>query len=345
MKKFLPIVAVIIPCFCVIAAAATFFVLRSQNSTFTLINDSGKISIKTSPNGNYVPMTDPQADYPSGTFVKTDATSAAEVILPDNSVISLDESTEVQINYQSNNVDIQQLVGKTWNRVETVTKGGSYTVTTPTTVAAVRGTIFGVDALVTNSISDSQIYVQESNVDVSRIERVNGTINVLEKQSIAAGELIHALKDSSGFDMTRDNISDALKNSNWFKRNLLVDDIYKEIKNRRGNIRTELKTKLEENHPKLLQFIQNRQAVSLDTMLTPGYPNLSDFSTTSCTGFDSTQTEEYIASLDQYASMFGAQYGPLVDFLKAYGKDCTDGVLDSNEVAQLQAMAQTFNQP
>src|SRR5260221_4967918 len=98
MKKFLPIVAVIIPCFCVIAAAATFFVLRSQNSTFTLINDSGKISIKTSPNGNYVPMTDPQADYPSGTFVKTDATSAAEVILPDNSVISLDESTEVQIN-------------------------------------------------------------------------------------------------------------------------------------------------------------------------------------------------------------------------------------------------------
>jgi len=77
--------------------------------------------------------------------VKTSAGSSASIALYEGEIIRLSENTEVSISeLTKESVKINQSSGSTWNKITKISGIKDYSVETPTTVATVRGTGFGV---------------------------------------------------------------------------------------------------------------------------------------------------------------------------------------------------------
>lgn len=177
-------------------SAYTYLATQPQSeSTFTLFKENGVVMYKQVYYKDYcvfkkciedrhqklfadtyVTLDAPQITLLSGSFVKTES-GKAQVVMSDNSVISIDENTELAIKSTASKVDILQIIGATWHRVQKVVAGGSYTVQTPTAIASVRGTQFGVK--VSEEVSkeqdtdkeiSSEIYVAEGQVALKRSE-------------------------------------------------------------------------------------------------------------------------------------------------------------------------------
>lgn len=97
------------------------------------------------------------------TLVSTTA-SRLELRYPDNTLLRLDENSKMVLtNRVAGKPEPTLLGGKTWANVKKIGQGGTgFGVRTPTAVAAVRGTVFGVSA----SDSASSVKLYEGNVDV-----------------------------------------------------------------------------------------------------------------------------------------------------------------------------------
>jgi len=77
--------------------------------------------------------------------VRTSASSSASIALYEGEIIRLEENTEVSIEKLSQeSITINQKSGSTWNKITKISGIKEYDVETPTTVATVRGTGFGV---------------------------------------------------------------------------------------------------------------------------------------------------------------------------------------------------------
>jgi hypothetical protein len=97
------------------------------------------------------------------TLVSTTA-SRLELRYPDNTLLRLDENTRMVLtNRVAGKPEPTLLGGKTWANVKKIGQGGTgFGVRTPTAVAAVRGTVFGVSS----SDSASSVKLYEGKVDV-----------------------------------------------------------------------------------------------------------------------------------------------------------------------------------
>ena len=110
-----------------------------------------------------------------GDTVKTDGQGEAEISFADGSVLRLSPKTEIQINQASlkslweQNVNVSVNYGKIWFRIIKIfDDGSSWEVETPTVVATVRGTAFGLELLdegkVSVLVAESEVFVKEKNV-------------------------------------------------------------------------------------------------------------------------------------------------------------------------------------
>src|SRR3990167_4117051 len=88
-------------------------------TTFTLVKETEEVFYKKD-NGEYQQVTVEDTEVPNGSFVKTGESGLAHVILPDESMISLSKSTEMQINYNSSKTSIIQTLGSVWYRVQKI---------------------------------------------------------------------------------------------------------------------------------------------------------------------------------------------------------------------------------
>lgn len=104
---------------------------------------SGDVTFKNSQNSEFEKATTSPTVIPNQAIVHT-GVGKASILLPDNSSISLEENTELMVNYSEKEVSIIQSFGVTYHRVEALLTGKSYQVKTPGTLAAVRGTKFAV---------------------------------------------------------------------------------------------------------------------------------------------------------------------------------------------------------
>lgn len=87
----------------------------------------------------------------------------ATIILYESIITELEPNTEVSIKtLTENNVALKQDSGSTWSKFTAITGIDSYEVETPTTVATVRGTAFGVN------VEQDEILVGEGNVNVEK---------------------------------------------------------------------------------------------------------------------------------------------------------------------------------
>ncbi len=110
--------------------------------------------------------------------IKTGEGTAA-VTFYESIIVELDSNTEVSIGaLKENNVQIKQESGSTWNKFTAISGIDNYAVETPTTVATVRGTEFGVDVG-----EEEDIIVGEGQVNVES-----------EGNSIMLGQLQKARK-------------------------------------------------------------------------------------------------------------------------------------------------------
>ncbi len=203
-------VAVIVLVLCVCLGVAIYiYSQRVSTGTFVLIKDSGVVSYKKG--ADYIQMKDPQVVLTDETYVKT-AAGSAHILFPDNSLLSLDSDTEIQVKLNDKAVDINQIAGNTWNRVEKLVNDTSYTVHAPTLLAGVRGTIFGV------SINDDneQVFVVKDTVKVT----AGGT-----SKDTTDGKM--AQFDSSGLEVV-DTPSD-ITDSDWYLNNLDLDKLWEQF--------------------------------------------------------------------------------------------------------------------
>jgi hypothetical protein len=93
----------------VVGAIMTFVFLRKANHNFVIVVE-GTASYKIAESQEYTKIDSAEAEFTSGTFIKTEKDSSAEIYLSDNSIISLDASTEIQVVSDNSGTSIDQLV-------------------------------------------------------------------------------------------------------------------------------------------------------------------------------------------------------------------------------------------
>ena len=138
--------------------------------------------------------------------VKTGPGGTATILFADGSLLRLSEKTEVNLASYTKDGDtitilIEQVAGKTWNRVQQLLGKSSYKVETPTMVATVRGTAFGIEL----SANGSAISVMDGLVAAGAVDRSSGNLTMLDEVSLEKMQtmrvdetMIHNLKINRG---------------------------------------------------------------------------------------------------------------------------------------------------
>lgn len=310
-----------------------FLKQRTDNSAFTLYRESGEVFYKTSEASSYLSMTDNKVDLPSGSFIKT-GKGLAQIVYPDNSVMSLDENTELQIHIDSAGTSIYQNAGNTWHRVESLSKGKEYKVETPTTLAAVRGTKFAVGVL---SPDLSEVYVIENEVDIAQVELVDGEKKFSEFRQLVQNKLakIHNYMSEKGIEMQ--DLPEEYRKRVWFLRNQLLDQQFDEnpvgdfIKRIINTDNTSLQQKLE-NFDKFDSAIRER----IDN-----YLDMSDGGERTCSRYRLRTAESIISELESLEDQYGVankvaeEFGPVIRAMKSA---CSDGKITADESEQIRGL-------
>ena len=94
-----------------------YFFSHTKEDSFSVFLQSGDVSFRTKNDLEYSKITNEKIEVKSNTFVKTGSNSKAVVITPNNSVMSLDENTEIQLKSNNHETNIQQFVGNVWYRI------------------------------------------------------------------------------------------------------------------------------------------------------------------------------------------------------------------------------------
>ncbi|MBD3303992.1 hypothetical protein GF343_02515, partial [Candidatus Woesearchaeota archaeon] len=114
--------------------------------------------------------------------VRTEANSEAAVVLHESAIISMEAETEIFIkDLAKTHLKTEQPTGSTWNKFTGLAGVEGLSIETPTTVATVRGTDFGVDM--------NEILVGEGEVEVE-YKGQKHTIKAGKKAVLREGELV-----------------------------------------------------------------------------------------------------------------------------------------------------------
>jgi hypothetical protein len=142
LAKTLYIVLGVVIAIIVILAGAYFYVTGSSTRTAFLNIDSGQVQVDTG--SGWQAATDGM-DLGVNDKVKT-LNGEATIVLHESVIITVEPNSEVAISDLSkDSLQIEQTEGSTWNKFTGLTGVNELSVKTPTTVATVRGTEFGVE--------------------------------------------------------------------------------------------------------------------------------------------------------------------------------------------------------
>ena len=203
-----------------------------------LIIDTGIVQVKSE--GGVWTVAENGMDLYESDSIKTGEDTSASIILFKSSIIRLDNNTEVTIgkliqDSKETSVEIEQNSGRTWNTVSKISGIDNYEVQTPTTVASVRGTSFGV------------YYLADGNISVAV---ANGTVNVT---TYINGEPQFSIEVDEYLSLTVDPKkpgkkpkTEPVEEDEWFEENQekdddLVGDLKEEIYKRIGPFLAEVR--------------------------------------------------------------------------------------------------------
>lgn len=309
-------------------------------SKITLVRESGKVSYKESETAEYKQLTDEEVSIKNGSFIKTEEDSFARIFLPDNSLISMDVSTEIQVNFEDNKTNVQQLIGKTWNRVQTLTKGGEFKVETPNTVAAVRGTIFGVGV---DDDDHSRVFSIEHTINVGKYE--DDPSKILEDVDVEDGKIAEVTKEET-LEIDLGDVDSEFSGTFWYKRNQIVDEEWKKIKDLTG---VDLIDLLKENLQKRSDYQEQRLGLEdvetdinkIKSKLQNVY-NLSQIDTQVCVEHSQEEIQTAMDELQLY-KQYVVNYDDVYALLYSLKEVCRDGRLSAEDAEFLQTLVDGTN--
>lgn len=144
--------------------------LKSQDAAARILKVQGSVQISRPDANGKMDQVDAAAGAAifAGDVIKTNSGGSLTLKLPDNSQAMISENTTVEIKDITNSprTIFNVLKGKTRIKIEKLGgKPNPYRVTTPTTVIAVRGTVF--DVFVNGD--KTEVYVNEGEVSVTNI--------------------------------------------------------------------------------------------------------------------------------------------------------------------------------
>jgi len=145
----------------------------------TLSNVKGSVTIKKAGTTDWIPAAD-RMELREGDELKTEAGASAIVRMDDGTMskigplakMSMDQLTSIGNN---NATSLNVSIGKSWNRVQKLTKDTAFIVKTPTAVAGVRGTFFSAEV---EKTTDSTFDVYDGSVQVAGTADQNAAVLV-----------------------------------------------------------------------------------------------------------------------------------------------------------------------
>jgi len=137
-KTLLIILAIIV----LIIAFFAYSIFASATTSAVLYIEKGSVEVDS---GNGWKAAQDEMSLSLNDKVRTLTESSASIALYEGEIIRLEENTEISIEkLTKESVTINQNSGSTWNKITKISGIEDYSVKTPTTVATVRGTGFGI---------------------------------------------------------------------------------------------------------------------------------------------------------------------------------------------------------
>ena len=307
----------------------------------TVFRDSGEITFMAPGQETFEEISSDEFGVPNGSRVKTNAAGLGHVVLPDDSMISLSVNTEMTISYEEKTTNIFQYLGNAWYRVQKLAGREEFNVETPTTVATVRGTVFGVERG-----EDEVLYVTESSVEIAKIVDENGTKTKQDSQVLEADKLV-TIADSGLGEAVLSDIPEEKKQTPWFRRNQLLNDAFLS-RSPREFIREVRDSEEFKQIDEELRLIRESNVSSIegdgDDLIGNGLTSPDWIgSGEACSYINSSEYQEAVNTIRQYRTAYGA-WGVWVE--KAVGliqNACEDNILTPQEAAEIQSFYE--NQP
>jgi len=262
-------------------------------------------------------------------------------------MISIDKNTEIQIILDTTSTQIIQLAGNTWHRIKKLGSNENYQVETPTALATVRGTKFGVET----SKEKSDIFVTENVVEVGQLDTSSGEKVWKNKQNLGANKLasVENIKTRDGFETVE--IPEQRKNLKWFLKNQAIDKDYENEKNiERSNFIQKLNTsaqrastikeppvrteRLPINNPN--PTFQN----SIESALGQ-YTQIQGDGSETCAGFEEIDVDEFIAQLSLIEASYGTgqfDASQFRQFFLGIKSACSDGRISPQEIESISGL-------
>lgn len=244
MKKLIILGVILV----IIAAVLAFFGVRAVTATpdievpvVILEIDEGGVEVWPADGNTWERVRDGH-EISTGDRVRTLDSSAASIIFFDNSVMRLDENTEITLtelhidseNYLDQDVDVELLSGRVWSRIMNLLDlDSTYEVETSSVVATVRGTAFSMSV---GDRGETEVDVTESQVALTMFKATSDTGEIIKtnpkKINIGAGQFIKRgptknTKPGEFVDIANINpqqINEERLKSNWYLKNIAKDE-------------------------------------------------------------------------------------------------------------------------
>lgn len=318
MKK----IALILAFLAVLGIGAFIFVTaqKLKQTGITVLRESGSVMAKSA-DGEYKEIGDGEVTIANHSFVKTGANGLAEVILPDKSMISFDKSTEMQINYEENGTNIIEQVGKAWFRVQKLGGKREFNVTSPTAVASVRGTIFGVE-----TGEEAVLYVTESTVEIAKLVDENGTKVKKGVVNLEANKLATIGAEDTAVIV---DIPEEKRNTPWFKRNEIINREFLKGSNPHDFLKNIINSEEIKALDQVIIGAGDASTLGTETTALNGLDFLGNYREL-CNLYTGEEFQTGIAQLRQIPA-----YSWLADFVTDVRSYCSDGALSDTEAAEL----------
>lgn len=326
----------------ILLGAGSFFWYRKNREPISVFKEAGSVMYKTG-GGAYAPITTSEFNIPNHSFVKTGEDGLAQVVLPDDSMISLSVDTEMQINFDNTGTNVSQTLGSAWFRVQKLLGKEEFRVETSSSVATVRGTIFGVERG-----EEDVIYVTQNSVEIAQTKEVEGKKVKENVQTLGENKMAKILPVSKGAPEIIE-IPEEKKNTAWFRRNQVINEEFEKGKPK------EFIKKLPENKDikkidqELESLRKSRRTLGSEASdPTAFFQNLRDSawlenSAEACATYNSQESEQGLRQLEESRSILGKWADWIVEVMKKVKNFCKDGVIDSSEGAEIEKLYK--NQP
>lgn len=189
---------------------------------FYLLKKNGSVMYKI-PDGSYKTMMEDEIGLPYDSFVKTSDMSEAHVVFSNNSVVTVAPNSELQVKNENNNTEINQIIGRTWHRIQKLKAGESYSVKTDTAIAAVRGTTFDVEVKGAGQSQQAEISLLEGQIECKQLMNENGKKIEKVTKMVKANTTVNISDFNVNKGWNIRPIPAAKKSDSWYKENQEID--------------------------------------------------------------------------------------------------------------------------